>query len=396
MSRDKIWTKDFIVLLLSNFLVSLTFYLLMTSMAVYAVHEFHVSESRAGLAASIFIIGALAARVFSGKFIDVIGRKKMLYGGLGLFLIGSIAYLFVTNISLLMVIRFIHGIGFGVSTTTLTTVNMSTLPISKRGEGTGYFSLSTAAGTAIGPFLALFITNHFNYDMMFIYCIIFSALALLSPALGTVTEIHLTEEEKENIKKGFHLKDFYEKKALPVSMIMFIGGIAYSGIVSFINSYAIALNLTDAASFFFVVYAIFLFLGRPVAGKIFDAKGENIVVYPSFVMFAISLLLVTVAKNGFILLLAGAFLALGYGTIISSMQTIVAKVSPPHRLGLGISTFFICMDGGMGLGPYLLGLVVEHFGFSTMYFILSIIIILMIPIYYLVHGRKANAVKTVQ
>lgn len=386
MESDKIWTKDFVFLLASNFFVSLSFYLLMTSMAVYAIQEFRATESNAGLAASIFIIGALVARTFAGKFW---GRKKMLYSGLILFLIGSIAYLFVTNMGVLMAIRFIHGIGFEVSTTVLTTVNMASLPVNKRGEGIGYFSLSTAAGTAIGPFLALFLTQNFGYKTMFVYCIIFSFFAFVSPIFATITEIQLTSEEKEKIKKSFSFKDFFEKEALPISLLMFISGIAYSGIVSFINSYAIEMNLTNAASFFFVVYAIFLFVGRPIAGKLFDAKGENIVVYPAFVCFATSLLFITFANNGFILLLAGAFLALGYGTIMSSMQTIVGKVAPPERLGLAISTFFICMDAGMGIGPYLLGLVVEQFGFQNMYTLLAIAIFFLIPAYYFVHGKKA-------
>jgi len=395
MKKDKIWTKDFIFILTSNFFVSLSFYLLMTTMAVYAIHQFHATESRAGLVASIFIFGALIARLFAGKFIDVIGRKKMMYIGLILFLIGSITYLLVTSIGFLMVFRFIHGIGFGISTTILATVNMSSLPPNKRGEGIGYFSLSTAAGTAIGPFLALYLTSHFTYDTMFIYCIIFSVIALVSIALATIKEVDITQEQKETIKKSFRFKDFYEKKALPIALLMFLCGIAYSGVISFINSYAIELNLTKAASFFFVVYAIFLFLSRPIAGKIVDRKGENIVVFPSYVFFTISLLLITFAMNGFILLLAGAFLAIGYGTIMSSMQTIVGKISPPHRLGLAISTFYICMDAGMGTGPYILGLVAEKFGFHTMYIILAIAIFFLIPAYYLVHGKKARTVKTI-
>ena len=127
----------------------------------------------------------------------------MLYSGLGLFVAGSIAYLFVTNIAFLMVVRFIHGIGFGISTTVLTTVNLSTLPANKRGEGTGYFSLSTAAGTAIGPFFALFLTEHFGYKTMFVYCIVFSIFAFVSTAFATIKEIHLTIEQKEKITKSF-------------------------------------------------------------------------------------------------------------------------------------------------------------------------------------------------
>lgn len=388
MKKDKIWTKDFVFLLTSNFSVALSFYLLMTMMAEYAIQQFNAAESNAGLAASIFIIGALISRLFAGKFGDVIGRKKMLYGGLILFLIGSISYLFVANMGLLMVMRFIHGIGFGIATNILITVNMSTLPPHKQGEGIGYFSLSTAAGTAIGPFLALYLTSHFSYHTMFINCIIFSIIALIAVAFTTINEIDITNEQKKQLKMSFRLKDFYEKKALPISILMFFSGIAYSGIVSFINSYAIELNLTKVASFFFVVYALFLFLGRPIAGKILDTKGENIVVYPSYIFFIVSLLLIAFVSNGFILLLAGAFLALGYGTIMSCKQTIVGKVSPRHRLGLAISTFFICMDAGMGVGPYILGLIVEQFGFHTMYSILAITIFFLIPAYYFIHGKK--------
>lgn len=390
MERDRIWTKDFIVLLASNFFVSLSFYLLLTSMAVYAMKYFEATKSSAGLAASIFIIGALVARLFAGKFIDVIGRKKMLYAGLGLFLAGSVAYLFVIGIGCLMVIRFIHGIGFGISTTVLTTANMSTLPVNRRGEGISYFSLSNAAGTAIGPFLALYLVNHFGYHTMFVFSIIFSVCALILGTLAKITEIDLSHEEKETIKRRFGITEFYEKKALPVSLLMFIGGIAYSGIVSFINSYAIQMNLTHAASFFFVVYALFLFLIRPVAGKLFDKKGENIVMYPSFLCFTASLLCITMARTSFLLLLAGILLALGYGTIMSSIQTIVGKVSPQHRLGLGISTYYICMDSGMGIGPYILGLIAEWVGFQVMYIILAVAVFCLIPVYYMVHGKKAG------
>lgn len=394
MEQDRIWTKDFVLLLASNFFVALNFYLLMTTMAVYAIQQFRASESNAGLAASIFIIGALLARVLAGKFIDVVGRKKLLFGGLILFLLGSVFYLFALNLGFLMAVRFIHGIGFGISTTVLTTVNMSALPPHKRGEGIGYFSLSTAAATAIGPFLALYLIHHFTFHTMFVFCIIFSVTALAAAAFVTITELDLSVEQKEKIKRSFRFKDFFEKKALPISVLMFISGIGYSGVVSFINPYAMEMNLTNAASFFFIVYSVFLFLGRPVAGKIFDVKGENIVVYPSYLFFSLSLLLIALAKNGVLLLLAGAFMALGYGTLMSSMQSIIGKVSPPHRLGLAISTFFVFMDAGMGTGPYILGFIAEKYGFHAMYVVLAAAIFLLIPAYYLVHGRKAGAEKS--
>ena len=36
------------------------------------------------------------------------------------------------------------------------------------------------------------------------------------------------------MKRGFKIYDFFEKRALPISMIMILLGIAYSGVVTFL------------------------------------------------------------------------------------------------------------------------------------------------------------------
>ncbi|WP_169792880.1 hypothetical protein [Lentibacillus amyloliquefaciens] len=47
-----------------------------------------------------------------------------------------------------------------------------------------------------------------------------------------------------------------EPKALPVSIVMFVIAIAYSGILSFVTTYAAEINLIGAGSMFFFVYAL--------------------------------------------------------------------------------------------------------------------------------------------
>ena len=118
-TKSKLWTKDFIIFSSANFFVFLTFYLLMTTLTVYAIDEFRASQSKAGLASSIFVIGACASRLFAGKFIETIGRKKLLFGGLFLFLLATLFYFTVENLNLLLVTRFIHGAAFGVATTAI-------------------------------------------------------------------------------------------------------------------------------------------------------------------------------------------------------------------------------------------------------------------------------------
>lgn len=393
MNKSKLWTKDFIIVFLANCFVSLTFYLLMTTMAVYAVEQFQASESQAGLTSGIFVIGALFARLFTGKYVEVIGRKKLVYASLILFLIAAVLYFPANNLSLLLFIRFIHGVAYGSATTIMTTAAMDMIPDSRRGEGTGYFALSTTIATAVGPFLGLFITQNAGYEMIFVACTIFAVLSLLIILFAKIPEADISDEQLKSMKKGVKLQDFFEKKALPISVVLIVMGIGYSSIVSFINSYAIEIQLEEAASFFFLVYAVVLFISRPIAGKLQDAKGDNFVMYPAILLFSLCLLLVGIAQNGFVLLLAGIPLALGYGSIMSAAQAIAIKESAKHKRGLATSTFFIFMDAGMGLGPLLIGMMIPYTDYRGMYLILAVIVFLSVTLYYFLHGKKAASRK---
>ena len=192
MTKSKLWTKDFTIITVSTFFVFLTFYLLMTTLAVYAIQQFSASQSQAGLASSIFVIGALVARIFAGKYIEAIGRRKLLFLGLGLFLIATVSYFVADNLTLLLIVRFIHGAAFGTASTAMATTIMNIIPSERRGEGTGYYSLSITLASAIGPFLGLFITQHANFDTIFAACTVFSVISIVVMLFAKIPEAKLT------------------------------------------------------------------------------------------------------------------------------------------------------------------------------------------------------------
>jgi MFS family permease len=390
MNRSKLWTKDFIMISCANFFAALIFYLLMTTVTQYAAEQFQASQSQAGLATSIFIIGALFSRLFAGKYIEVIGRKKMLYASLLTFLFISLLYFPVQHLNLFFVIRFLHGFSFGFAGTAMATAVMDMIPQERRGEGTSYFSLSATAAAAVGPFLGLLISLHADYRILFLTSIACAVLMIVSFLFVNIPEARLTDEQLRAMKRGFGLHDFFEKNAAPISIVMILMGIAYSSIIAFLNSYAIEVQLTDAAGFFFMVYSVFLFISRPFTGRLLDRKGDNIVIYPALVVFSLSLFVLSQARHDATLLLAGALAALGFGTLMSCAQAIAVKVSPKHRVGLATSTFFICLDSGMGLGPFLLGLLIPLVDYRGMYASMAAVVLLSIFLYYLVHGKRAS------
>ncbi len=342
----------------------------------------------AGLAASIFVIGAVFSRLFTGRYIEAIGRKKVLFAGLGLFLIATLLYFLVTNMYLLLLVRFIHGTAFGISTTALATVVMDIIPKDRRGEGVGYFSLSGTLATSIGPFLGLLISQHGNYSTIFIICTLLSVVNVIVSLFSKIPQSTIKDDQHKS-SEGFKLSNFFEKKAVPISLMITIMGFFYSGVLSFITAYASKINLIDAASFFFLVYSIVLLASRPFTGKLLDQKGDNFVIYPAILSFAIGLLILSQSSNSFTFLLASVFIALGFGTMQSCFQVIAVKESPQHRIGLATSTFLICMDLGVGIGPFLLGAIISLLGFRGLYLVSAIVVFLCIILYFTLHGKKA-------
>lgn len=387
--QPKLWTKDFLIVSIANFFIYFTFYLLMVTITVFATDNFHASPSEAGLASGIFVVGTLIARLFSGKYIDHIGWKKMLYIGFLFFLITTFLYFIVNSLPFLFVNRFLNGAAMGIASTATGTIVASIIPHSRRGEGTGYYALSVTLAAAIGPFLGMFLTQHAGFQANIVLCLILLVISFIAALFISATR---EDQPKAQVNplKGFSFHHFFEAKAVPISILGFFIAFGYSSILTFLTSYAKEINLVEIASFFFIVYSAFTLVSRPFTGRWFDQKGENFVMYPAFVLFSIGLLVLSQAHQGVVLLIAGAFVGLGYGTFSSSAQAISIKVSPKHRMGLATSTFFIFLDGGIGFGPFLLGLFVPIIGFRGLYISMAVVVFACIFIYYFLHGRKVS------
>jgi MFS family permease len=390
MNEGKLWTKDFITVSAINSLVFLIHFLLMVTIASYAVDKFHASLNIAGLVVGIFIIGSLIGRLVAGRIIEDIGGKRILIVGTILFIITSALYFAAISLSLLIIIRFLHGIVFGVASTATGTIVAQIIPPSRHGEGIGYYSMSAILAVALGPFVGVLLIQLVSFEMIFI---VTSILATISFAMSfAVSEPNYESPRQDHVKavKSFHFSNYLEFEAIPISIIILVIGFSYSGVLSFISLYAKQIHLEEAASFYFLVFAITISISRPFSGRLFDIKGANFVAYPCLLIFAIGMLLFSQANHGITLLLAGVIIGLGYGNFISCAQAISIKAVPHHRLGLATSTFFIFVDLGFGIGPYLLGFLVPFTGFRGLYLTMVIVILATVILYYFLHGRKAS------
>ncbi|MFJ5763785.1 MFS transporter [Lysinibacillus sp. NPDC093210] len=388
VTRQKLWTKDFLIVSLINFTITLIFYLLMVTIAGYAVEKFDASTSTAGLVSSIFIIGTLFGRLGTGRIIGDWGSKKTLFCGLLLFMLSTMSYFIALNLPFLMLNRLVQGIALGIASTATGTIIAQILPPERRGEGIGYYSLSAILATAIGPFIGILLTQLFeDYRMIFA---VDSVLAIICFMMYFIVKVPgAPKNAKASAEKtGFKLSNFIEMRALPIAFVALVIGFAYSGVMSFMTFYAKELNLVTAGSYFFIVYAIVILATRPFTGKLLDSRGANIIIYPCLVLFAIGMYAFSSATSTGVFLIAAAFIGIGYGNFNSVAQAIAIKVTPNERLGLATSTYFILYDLGLGIGPYFLGFFVPTMGYSAIFLAMVAVIFISIVLYYFLYGKN--------
>lgn len=385
-SKPKLWTKDFIILSLVNFFLIFVYLLLNATIALYALNEFDATTGQAGLVAGIFIIGALAGRLLAGGIIARIEYKRVMMIGLVFFTLTILLYLADYGLAFFIISRFLNGAALGVATTVIGTLVVLSLPDSKRGEGIGYFAVSTAMATGLGPFVGLFMAQHTDFKMIFILCLLLGIVSIAIAFFVSVPKIDKTEVESEG--KGFRLSDFIEPKALPISFIVLLMTFCFSSVLSYINLYAIELELVSTASFFFIVYTVTVLLSRPFTGRLMDKIGPDYIMYPAFAVFGAGMILLGTANSAAALLIAAALIGIGFGNLSSISQTIAVSAAAPHRMGLATATFFIFFDIGNGFGPSLLGLVIPITGYPVMYMALGLAVLATSFLYYLLFGKK--------
>lgn len=392
MNKSALWTKDFIGISLSNFFLFMTFYFLLVTLPSYALENLHSNESGAGLMTTVFLLSAIITRPIAGKWIERSGPRNVLFTALIVFLAASFLYFFPNSMSGFLFIRFLHGIGFGMATTVTGAIVANIIPISRRGEGMGYFIMSTNLAMVLGPFIGLTTIQHFGPNVLFILSII-GAFAALLAGISVKLSKRKPILSPQQVKVPFSFKNFFEASAVPISLVGAFFALVYSSILSFVSVYANSIHLGEVSSLFFVVYAIVLLLSRPFTGRWFDLHGPNVIVFPSIILFAIGMFILSKSGTSSVFLLSAGIIGLGWGTLFPTFQTIAIQDSEPKKKGLATATFLSIFDTGIGLGSFLVGIFVTKMGFSSFYLLSSIYILVGVILYYFLHTRKQKAIE---
>ncbi|MCM3629877.1 MFS transporter [Paenibacillus glycanilyticus] len=392
-SRERLWTKSFILLGLSNLLLYVAIEMLLPTLPIFA-DERGGSGSQIGMLLGIFTFSAVLSRLLISFGLKKFGKRKMLLIGVLISLIGMASHYAANSVSALLTLRVIHGFGFGIATALYVTLVSDVIPAARRGEGMGYFAMGNAISFSLGPLFGLWLLDQYDFSVLFGAGVIILAIALVLLLLvrktGELTEAIPAPAPPaygSTVRKHSAWTEIIEPKVLVPSFLGSFVGFSFGGLLSFVTLFSMEIGIKETGCFFLVV-AISEVLIRFVSGPLFDRKGASWVLIPAPVFCIVGCVLLYYTDSLMMLLLAGVFSGAGFGALFPALQAWVINLVEQERRGLASATYYNFLDLGIGFGSILLGVVVSLTGYAAMFLLSGILYALFLIVYFMYLLRK--------
>lgn len=351
--NERLWTKSFTMIVIANLFVFMSFQMLIPTLPPY-VKSLGASGFEIGLITAMFSVGAVIIRPYIGYLLEFSQRKSLVLIGAAALLIMTIIYPLTQIVMLLLLIRMLHGVMWGWSTTVNGTAAVDVVPNSRLGEGMGYFGLSITIGMIIAPSLGIYIYQNFNFSVIIIISAILGTIAFILLSMIKYQTPEAVKKLSRNDVKFSFLGSLIEKSSWYPAFVTLLATFGYGTIVTFIVIFAEERDIKQIF-LFYLVNAVMATVIRPITGRWFDRNGPKaLVIYCSLFTF-IAMWVLSYSNSWIGIVIAGIFFGIGYGSLIPALQAWVLAKTPKLRRGVANGMFYSAIDLGIGMSGLIFG-----------------------------------------
>ena len=306
-----------------------------------------------GIISALITVSAMVCRPITGNLVDRINRLYMVLTGCLLMIAACAGYILFPVVWCIAVFRVLHGIGYACCSIAMSTWITLLLPPEKMKSGVGLYGTINALAMAVAPAVSIRIKNYLGYQWSFL-------LAAVSALICIILVIFISDRcpvsRQEEKRERFSLRKLAAPHVIPIALLLAIISIPYTANKAFLVSYVEKAGLQMQPDLFFTFYAVILVLLRVLLRRSYDR-----IEYPRFVVFCSISMLFSMAclffMRGYMPLLLGAvFMAAGYGVMYSVSQSAAAAAVPAGQRGLAMATYYLGLDMGSALGPFVGGI----------------------------------------
>ncbi|WP_374018296.1 MFS transporter [Paenibacillus thiaminolyticus] len=326
--------KAVLLILLSNIFIAFLGIGLVIPVMPSFMNMMHLSGKTMGYLVAVFAVAQLLMSPLAGRWVDRVGRKKIIIIGLFLFSVSELVFGLAGNATMLYISRLLGGVSAAFITPGVTAYVADITSIQERPKAMGYVSAAISTGFIIGPGIGGFIAEY-GIRMPFFFA---AGIAFFACILSVfILKEQLTKEQlaeiSANAKQSSFLADL--KKSLhPLYCIAFIivfvlafGLSAYETVFSLFSDHKFGFTPKDIAviitvsSIFGVVVQIFMF------GKMVEILGEKKLIQICLIAGAILAVVSTVISGFGIVLAVTCFIFLAFDLLRPALTTFLSKAA---------------------------------------------------------------------
>lgn len=376
--KPPLWTGSFWAACSANFLMFFAFYMLLPVLPMYLSEAFGADPSTAGLVLASYTLMALLFRPFAGAMVDSFPRKPLLMVCFTIFIAYFGGYMLAGTLLVFAILRATHGLAFGMVTVSINTLAIDIMPSSRRGEGIGYFGVSTNLAMAVGPMIALML-----YDTTANYNLIFAA-ACVSGLLGLTMAslIKPTDRVVTPAPQTISLDRFLLVKGIPGAINTVFLSFGYGVLSTYVAVYgAQEVGIKGGAGMFFVCMSCGLIISRLISGRLINKGYLTAIAKSGISVLIVSFFCFAMLKNPVTFYSCGVSIGLGYGLLCPALQNMFIDLASHDKRGTANATYLTSWDLGIGIGVLLGGAIAQGGSYSLAFTIGAVLLAIGLVLY---------------
>ncbi|MNS78035.1 Inner membrane transport protein YdhP [compost metagenome] len=335
--------------------------------------HFHVSISEAGLTVSLFAIAIAVSGPTMPLLFSGINRKKVMLLVLGVFVLGNIASIFISNFTMLLIIRIILGFFHPIYCSMAFTAAASSVSKEEAPKAVSKVFIGVSAGMVAGVPIASFIDSAVSYEMAMAFfavvnCIVLMATLILVPSMPI--EERLSYSTQLSVLK---------KSIVWLSIVtVVLLNSAVFGVYSYITDYL--KTVTDmppnVISLTLFIFGAANIIGNLVAGKLLSSSAmKPVISFPLF-MGAVYIIFIFAGQFTVPMLMITFIWGILAGGIMANINQYLIASAAPEAPDFANGIFIASCNVGTTLGSAVGGLFIS--GMGTQYVILVGILSLLL------------------
>lgn len=338
----RLWHRDFWLMAIANFLLTMSVYLLVPTLPHWLLMEQEFSPLETGIAMASFGFGLFALGMFVSFLVQHYRRNQVCVGAVIAVgaLIGLLYYLNgqrfqFCDLQMIILQRFALGAAFGLAQMVLTsTLIIDTSESFQRTEANHSAAWFSRFALSLGPMTGLLLERLVSYHV-----VLLTAMGCAAVVAVLILMVHFPFRAPEDDVPTVSLDRFFLPHGFPLfvnlQLIMLAMGILFSTITS---------------ELFFAMMMVG-FLGALLAQRFVFRNAElKSEVVTGLILIATALLMMLTRTQQIVHFAAPAFVGFGLGLIGSRFLLFFIKLSRHCQRGTSQSTFLLGWESGIAWG----------------------------------------------